>query len=176
MRLPEGCIYRSYRSTMLTKHNTMPIIFSLTDFAFFPTCLRCFSRVIRGISECSPIPYDHPLYSRIYFAYYARIKIRARDVITGPCVPRTWSRERRSTGRSFRCRDPARGCISEKKVPRNAPRAQNEDDRNGDERPKDEKDDAHGVGRKTGRCGFQAAEEEAAAPSRAVSSSSRYVP
>lgn len=51
-------------------------------------------------------------------------------------------------------------------VPRNAPRARNEDDR----RETDViKDDARGVGRKIGRCGFPAAEEAAApryAPSR----------
>lgn len=125
MKLPEGCVYRSYRSAMLTKHNIMPILISsLTNFVFFlPTML--FPRDLR-------IPYDHPLYSRIYFAYYARIKIRARDVITGAVrSSNVESGKEIDQSGLFRCRDPTRGCISEKKVPRNAPRAQNEDDRNG---------------------------------------------
>jgi len=80
-------------------------------------------------------------------------------------VPQTWSRERRS-GRSFRCCDPARGCISEKmcRVMRRRP----ETTMTG-ERPRMRSRTTHGVGRKIGRCDFPTAEEEAAAPRYAPS-------
>lgn len=114
---------------MLTKHNIVPITFS--------RILLFFQRATfsRRIPECSRIPYDHPLYSRIYFAYYARIKIRARDVITGP-----WRSSNMDSGKEIDRsvfsvpRSYKRMHLGEN-VPRNAPRAQNEDDRNGDERP-----------------------------------------
>lgn len=109
------------------------------------------------------------LYSRKYFVYYTRAEIlyvRGMLLHRGAVyVPRTRTRERRSS-RSFRIgRDPARGCISEKmcRVMRRGPET-----RMTGERPMRWRT-TYGVGRKIGRCDFPAAEEEAAAPRYAPS-------
>lgn len=100
------------------------------------------------------------IYLRIYFVYYTRLKYSARDVITGR---RVFFERGAGKGDRVGCtvrRDhphPVEEHLGEN-VPRNAPRARNEDDRGADEETEGEKEQASAQGRRTGWEGEVAAD------------------